>query len=387
MPIQPKASRIPARGYVGDADILAVLDAILASGGSVTVQELRRSISLPRPKLSAALRSLEQRGLIAREANSRNRVSLKPIPDGFVLAVDLGGTKLRAALADLHGNLLEDVTVPTVQTDITAQVVKLYDQLLKRSGRRAQGARAACVGIPAPYDPEGDSAWNVGNLPVLAESRPAASLARALEMPIVIAQDARLAAIGERWRGHARGLDDFVVICVGTGIGMGIVLNGELYGGGLGGAGEICFLPLGNDPFAPEHQVRGPFEDAVSGPALGRHYAEALGWSGNGASPPPDARAMFEAAAKGDALAVGEVQRAARLLALGIASVKATLDPELVVLGGGVGSNPGLLEPVRRNLERLTSRTPRLETSPLTSGGPLVGGIAIALGKASESLR
>src|SRR3981081_1794001 len=94
MPIQPKSSRIPARGYIGDADTLAALDAILASGGSVTVQELRRSISLARPKLSAALRSLEQRGLIAREANSRNRVSLKPIPDGFVLSADRGGTRI-----------------------------------------------------------------------------------------------------------------------------------------------------------------------------------------------------------------------------------------------------------------------------------------------------
>ncbi len=365
-----------------------LLDAIRASEGNRSLKVIRSSIGLDQPKFVAALRRLERRSLVERThaggGVSATHVALRSRPEGVVLAVDVGGTKLRAALADAHGQVIDQTVVPTVQSNITEQVFDLYQELLRRSGPGTRVA-TACVGIPAPYDSMTDSAWNAGNLPVLAGSLPAASLTKALGMPVVVAQDVRLAAVGERWCGHARGLDDFVVICVGTGIGMGIVVNAELYGGGLGGAGEICFLPLGSDPFAPENQVRGPYEEAISGPALARHYALTAGFDDVPDGPLIDARGLFEAAGRGEEKAAAELERAASLLALGIMSVKACLDPGLVVVGGGVGSNPALLGPVRRQVARLTDRSPRIETSPLMDRGPLMGAIAVALGRVPEA--
>ncbi len=382
----PATKQTLALRFTEDADTLLVLDAIRGAADPVSHTGLRDSTRLTGGQLRSALRDLEKRALIMQVGSDgsadRHHFSLQPRPHGFVLAVDIGGTKLRAALADLHGEILEQIVVPTAQSDVAAQVLDVYRELLKRGGG-GDRALAACIGIPAPYDANTDQAWNAGNLPVLSETAPAASVASALGVPVVVAQDARLAAIGERWRGHAKAVDNYVVICVGTGIGMGIVVNGRLYGGGLGGAGEICFLPLGTDPFAPEHQVRGPFEDAVSGPAIARHYAEAAGVTANGSDGPTrDTRAIFAAASAGEPEAISEVERVASLLALGVVSVKACLDPELVVLSGGVGSNPFLIEPLRRHTRRLTSRVPHIETSPLGDWGPLFGGIAVALGRA-----
>jgi predicted NBD/HSP70 family sugar kinase len=370
-----RSSRAWGRRLIAAADAAAVVDAIAAAGGRLALDDLQ---FLSRSRAGAVACELESRGVATTAGDG---VTLRPRPAGTVLAVDVGGTKTMVALTDLYGNVLEEIVTPTAQQGLADQIAAVRDELTRRAGGDAGPVLAGCVGIPATYDPVSDRAWSAGNLPELYEMNPAAALERALGMPVAVAQDVRLAAVGERWRGRAKGHDDYVVLCIGTGVAMGIVLGGEVFGGARGGAGEICYLPLGNDPFAAEHRDRGAFEDAVSGPAVARRFAIEAGAE----QCVGDARVVFDAAAAGDPTAERVLDRQAELLAMGISVIVSTLDPQLVVLGGGLGSNPALLAPVRHHAQRLAHEPPAIEPSPLAHRGPLHGAIAVALANVPQS--
>jgi glucokinase len=361
------------------ADGAAVLDAVNAKGTS-TARELASAVGLSVARARTCTRRLAHRGLVGMRGRE---VHSLPTPAGHVLAVDVGGSKIRAALTDLHGQVLAETVVATEQADVAGQVAAVLKQL---SARGAGGAQllAACVGIPASYDSRADRAWNAGNLSELCRISPSAELARALGVDVTVTQDVRLAAVGERWRGHGRGRDDFAVMCVGTGVAMGLVLDGRVYEG-TGAAGELAYLPIGNDPFSPDHRERGPYEDAVSGPALARRFARASG--SERAADARDARMVFQAADAGDAVAAQALAEEEQLIALGISTISSVLDLRLVVLGGGLGSRASLLDSVRSHVHRLLPEPPRIESSPIAHRGPLLGAVAVALAALPASHR
>ncbi len=193
-------------------------------------------------------------------------------------AADVGGTKVHATLAALDGSVLVDTVEATDRSPggLPRELAALHARLRALSPE-AGPTLTGWVGIPATYDANGDLAYNAANLVDLETYAPRLVFADALGVPVTVAQDTRLAAVGECWRGTAQGCDDYAVLCVGTGVSMGIVMHGALYAGGQGAAGEIAYLPLGPDPFAEGHRRTGSFEDAASGPALAHRYAAAQG--------------------------------------------------------------------------------------------------------------
>jgi glucokinase len=369
------ARRAHGRALLRAADAMRLIDALRALSGVSTTDELSAASGLEAGELECALRLLGDDALV----RSTTHVRLADNPMARVLAVDIGGTNVRAALADGHGDILVKIAAPTDQDDIVSQVSDLHAKLCRNGGFDVRETRAACIGIPASYQPGADRAWNCANLTALKQCRPARDFGRALGMPAAIAQDVRLAVVGERWRGWGRGQDDFVVVCLGTGVAMGIVAGGQLCAGARGVAGEISLLPLGTDPFDPQHQRRGPFEDFVSGPSFLARWLKAGGaWAFPGREAPTHAGEIFAAAQRGDVVAIEEIRKEAGVLALGVVAVVATLDPAVVVLGGGLGTNPELFEPLRRNVQLLMPNAPPLRVSPLQEDGPLVGAIALA---------
>ena len=192
-----------------------------------------------------------------------------------------------------------------------------------------------------------------------------------------------LAAIGERARGHGRDVDSFVYLWVGTGVGMGLVLNGELYRGTHGAAGEIAYLPVGpGDPHDPTNRRRGH----VRGGGRGRRHRPRGPGTGHAAprsrprrsSPPPAAATRRPSAA---------VEVEAARLALGIAAIAPVVDPALVVLGGGVGHNGDLLlGPIERELAAVSPFHPPVVVSALGEEAVLQGAIATALEAARDRL-
>lgn len=301
----------------------------------------------------------------------------------LVLGVDLGGTKLRAALASLDGAIVAELVEATVHGAdgvMVEQIGRSADELCRRAGTSRAAIAAAGVSLPATIDPSTGRLGSTHNVPGIASVDARAELTRVLGVSTFIDNDANLAALGEGWRGAAVGLDDFVVIAIGTGIGMGIVAGGRLVRGAHGAAGEVGFLPIGSDPLDPRSRVRGAYEEAVAGPALRARIDAA---AGRGAATTLRAGAtladVVAAAASGDRSAAGLLDEEARFIALGIAAIAAILDPALVLLSGGVGSVEGLVGPVGRHTAALLQRPPQIRVGALGERAPLEGAIILAL--------
>ena len=301
---------------------------------------------------------------------------------GLVFGADLGGTKLRAAIADAAGTVLAELVEPTVHgpgSAIVAQVAAARATLETRAGAAPGQVRAAGVGLPLAVDPRTGESWSFHNLPGLGGLAAGDVFRRALGIPAALDNDGNCAALGEGRAGAAAGVTDYAVIVIGTGIGCGIVAGGRLLRGAHGGAGEIAFLPLGSDPWDARNRTLGAYETVVAGPAIRARIAAAV------ASGRPTVLAggaglaeVASAARGGDPAARRLLDEEARFVALGIAAVAAVVDPDLVVLSGGVGAVADLLEPVRAHVATLSSRPPRVVTGLLGERAPLVGALELA---------
>jgi predicted NBD/HSP70 family sugar kinase len=301
-----------------------------------------------------------------------------------VVAVDLGGTKAIGALADAHGTVLAERTEPT-RTDsaeaLIGQLRALAHGLAQDAGVAWADVRALGVGVPGTVDPASGRMRLAYNIPDLGELSLADELA-ALgdDLPVVVENDVNAAAIGERRWGWARDAQQFAFVAIGTGIGAGLVVDGELRRGRRGAAGEIGYLPFGGDPFRPAAQRRGALEEAVSGRGIVADFERALAAGGaSRLSAGSTSVEIFAAARDGDELARACVEREARLVAMTVAAVASVVAPELVVLGGGVGANELLVEPVRRFSRELLAQPLRIERSALGPRASLVGALALAL--------
>ena len=206
------------------------------------------------------------------------------------------------------------------------------------------------------------------------------ALRDALPPSVTLENDANLAALGERTYGSGREANTFVYVSVGTGIGMGIVIDGELYRGAHGVAGEVAYAPIpSSEPASPNARERGIVEEAASADAVVR-TAKALGMRGS-----LSAKQVFAAARAGDELALATVEREADRLALVVGAVVAILDPEFVVLGGGVGGNIDLLRPrVDSQLAQFSPLTTRIAEGELGKDAVVLGAIATALDTARD---
>jgi predicted NBD/HSP70 family sugar kinase len=204
--------------------------------------------------------------------------------------------------------------------------------------------------------------------------RPAAlaGLRAAFGSSLVMENDVDAAALAERALGHGRDADNFAFVHIGTGIGMGLVLAGQLLRGAHGVAGEIAFLPLTGGAGADEHDARkrGTLEAAASASGVVR-AARRGGMRG-----PVSARRVFAAAASGDQRALAVVAEEARLVAKTICAIITVVDPELIVLGGGIGRAPGFAESVAAELEQMAPVMPSIQVSALGSDAVVDGCLA-----------
>jgi predicted NBD/HSP70 family sugar kinase len=363
-----------------------VLEAIRA-GAPISRAEISRRVGISKPTVSLALRSLEQAGLV-REAPhgpdgpSYGAVFFEPIPDAaFVLGLDLGSRFLRGAVADLAGRIRarQDVELGGTDADgALSAIVALHASLIEAAALPLERIDGVVLGIPGVVE-SGTEALRLTS-PYIAglEQRAFGAEVRArLGVSVTVDNDVNLAAVGERWAGVARGIDDFAFLSVGTGTGLGLVLGGELHRGTHGAAGEIDWALAGSSD---------DLDPSAEGVAL---LAGQLSWNGgvDGSTPPYNARDIFTAARRGDPLARTIVDLVARRIAAHIAPIAAVADPELVVLGGGLGMNGDLLlEPVRALLREWLPYPPRVEISSLGESAVLMGAVATGLQSALDNV-
>lgn len=352
--------------------------------------DLARLTGLSKPTVSVALASLERAGLV-RAAGTRTGVPgpaavlYEVRPDaGYVLGLDVGRQYLRAAIADYTGTVRARATrkAPTTSTQRVTGLTELAAHLCAEIGITPTDVTQTVLGTPGVHDPRRDALHLAGSLPGWDKPLILAELRRAFGDHLMIENDVDAAALAERAHGHGRGVDGFAFVSVGTGIGMGLVLNGRLHRGAHGAAGEIGFLPLADDETtdARDARRRGSLEAAASAAGIVR-AARRHGMRGAAS-----ARHVFAAADKGDATAARVVAEEARLIAKAICSVVTVVDPDLVVLGGGVGQAAGFLRAIAAELRRIAPVLPELRVSALgvdaVVDGCLVAGADRAWGAA-----
>ncbi len=309
---------------------------------------------------------------------------------GLVAGVDIGGSNLRVALADLCGNVLGRWSTSTKETYspdmVIAQIEQGIDCLLRQSSSSRRSLLSVAVGAPGATDANAGmvlatsylKGWKNVPLRHMLESR--------LGVPAAVENDVRMAALGEHWRGVARGVDDFVFLAIGTGIAAGVFANGKLIQGAQGTAGEVGYMLV---PHAPEEpagaEEPGSLERIIGGDGIRRQWSGACG--DNSVPQNLTATEIFARAIDGDPLAKSVLDHSARLLAYAVYNIFLVLNSALFILGGGIGVNISLCDATKRILERYnTPSRPKIVISSLGTDAQLIGAIRLALTTAKQPI-
>jgi predicted NBD/HSP70 family sugar kinase len=357
-----------------------VLDAVRASG-PVSRAEVARQTGISRPTVSLVLRTLLADGLVRETGHDPERPHYgasyyEADPEAaLVLGVDFGARAVRTAICDLSGEVRAREEIRSrgsvaERVDVLASTCR---SLLRTSKLPPDLLENAVVALPAVVSPA-DGKVSSADLPGLGSAELREQLERALRVPVKLENDVNLAAIAEQRNGVAEGVADFAFLLVGAGLGAAVVLDWKLYRGHNGAAGELDAVRSGRtddvDPCAA---------------AISKFAADAAAGKGTVLEPPYEVREIFAAVHTGDEVATAVLAETARRIALHVLPLAAALDPPLVVLGGSVGANPELLEPVRRHLEEwLPFPAPRVEVSALGEAAVIEGALAAGVDAALE---
>lgn len=402
----------PARGNAPDGELalgrpelLREVNArqllrLLRLHGPCSRADLVRRSGLSAPTVSSAVSFLEDHGLIEAMGPGRSNGGRRPAllrfnhGLGYVVGVDIGRSVIRVALADLRGTIIERWVTDSPATLSPGQVVRRLAtgirELERRHGVPPEKVLAAAAGVPGITNPVAGVVISIPNFNPRWDDVPLRRLLeRHCSVTTAVENDVNLAALGESWCGIARGVKDFVFLSIGTGVGAGIFVNGQLYHGAEWTAGEIAYLYVpGTEETPLGLRRRGPLESVIGSEGIEQFWLS-LGGEKAGAGkrvPRLEAAEIFDLAARGGTPAQDVLQQTARILADAITNVCVILNSSLVVLGGRIGTHPALYQAVDRILERNEFSRPRLAVSSLGREAQLFGAIWLALNVADAKI-
>ncbi|MGW5656748.1 ROK family transcriptional regulator [Streptomyces humi] len=354
--------------------------AVLAQAGSATRPQLASLAGLSKPTVSAAVAELEGARLATHSGTASGGTGrsaavygLGPA-SGSVLAVDLGPARTRVRGCALDGTLLAEVSTPRARA---------ADAVREALAALPPGAplRAIVVAVGDVTEPDRTSG---AMRPATAKAGPvfdAVSVALPPGVPVHLENNVNCAALAELHEGAARGRRTFGYLRIGVGIGLGIVIGGQVLRGANGAAGELARLPY---PWDDDREPRQEALEAyVGSQALLRRAAQA--WGAADGPRPRTADRLFALAAQGREPARALVARHAADVGRLAAAVTAVLDPGLLVLGGSTGADPQLLPGVRAELERLSWPT-EVVSSQIGDLGTVVGAARLAVAQGVQNV-
>jgi len=367
--------------------------------GPITRQLIGEISSLSKPTVNEALEILQKEKLILfTEAKSKS-TSGRPGPKAQqivfnadrkkIVAIDIGGSKIRVLVSDLDGNLIATVTDATPlkggRKAIISKIKELYEQILSENKLKVSEIGSIVAGSPGTIDPETGEITKSYNLPDWQGFSLSDELSKVLKKQVNVENEAHLAIYGEHWRGGAKDLANAAAMSVGVGIGLGLLINGQVYRGFNGIAGEVGNLPLqiADEAKSP---MNANFEFHASAVGLERNFEAVKNKEGAKAilklagNQGVTAKTIYAAAAAGDKFANELVTHQLELLSRGIASVCCITNPEVFILEGGLAS---ALEPhlktISKMVQKITLIAPKIVISELkdlaTAYGALRRGI------------
>lgn len=305
-----------------------------------------------------------------------------------VIGIDLGGTNMYGAVADLGGRILDEVNIhrPAMSGEHNFQLlVQLIQQLL--ASRKIEKRRIRGIGVGAPgitHHKEGIVKWayslDWSDYPL------GKKLTECFRLPVTVDNDVNLAALGELWFGAGQNTQNMILLAIGTGIGAGIITEGALYRGANEASGEIGHMVPGKEFLGNRYIEFGALEHIASGTGIVERARQVL-------KDQRDAETLqnlvvedvFDAAKQGQAWAQSLVAETVDYLAMAVANLAVSFDPEVIVLGGSITRSADLLvQPILRRLDGVIPTLPRLEISPLGRRAAVMGAIINVLHKTDD---
>ena len=373
----------------GDSSLLrrinsAVTLHALRGGDTLTLTQLVGDTGLSRPTVEGVIEGLMESGLVvevlpeddplrgdsARQRGRPARHFRFRAEAGHLLGIEIGTHGARAALSDLTGRILgsyaRSIDEATGATERLAMVRGTVAELLRRSGVSRDTLWAVGVGTPGVVDADGVVRLGTA-LPGWTGLELGARLRRSFRCPVLVENDANLAAIGEHWKGAAVGMGDVVFVLAGLSPGAGSLINGRLHRGFGGAAGEIGSLHLLGRESNPAQLLSAPSKpiDPLDEAAVAR---------------------VLRLAEEGDQVALDVRDRFLNRLVRDVAALVLAIDPQIVVLGGWAAGLDGMLEPLRAQLVRFCLRPPEVRLSALGDDVIATGALRLALEHAEEQL-
>ncbi len=348
---------------------------------------IAKQTGLSKQTISEIARQLEHGGWIRETGRTsghvgRTALTYEIVPDAACIAtVDLGGTKARAAIADLSCRVLGQLTEPTDKRGgihVVRQIARLCREAARHNHIEFDKVRLAVVGVPGVPNRQTGRVLMAPNIPDFDTLDVATALHRELGLEVIMENDVNLAVIGEHWVGCGADIDDLAYIALGTGIGAGIMVGGALVHGCANAAGEIGFLPIGADPFEPESRRAGALERVTATAGMLARYRELTGVD-------TDVPTIFDTAVT-DPSAQIVLDETARYIARAIATICAITDPGKVVLGGSIGSRAELVERIRKLVPLCFPYPVDIAVSTLGAQAAIAGGAAIGLSQLHATL-
>jgi predicted NBD/HSP70 family sugar kinase len=372
---------------------------LLLTRGPMTRAQIGEHTGLSKVTAAQLLVRLEERGLVqvtGTQSGGRgpNAAVYAVVPSSaYVAGLHVEADMVSAGLADITGQVIKVIAVdPNGSMDPVALVHNAVTQVCQAADVGLDRLRAFVIGSPGVVDPQTGDIRLAVNMPEWHEGVLDA-LHRDLRRPVIIENDANLAAMAEHAVGAAQGADDFAHVWLDTGLGLAAVLGGRLHKGVAGAAGEIGYLPVPGGGIS--QTLRSPLTGAfqsMAGAHEVRRLAASFGFPGgsgtDGAVAAKAVSAASEAAAKGDTKAQGFLDELASRVAVGVAAISVVLDPGLVVLAGRVGLAGGteLADRVAADVGRICPATPRVVPSTLKSGPVLRGAMLAAVDAVRQEL-
>lgn len=386
--------------YVGDATLLrkvnesAVLQ-LIRDQGPISRTEAARRLGLSLPTVTRIVSVLMDAGLIYAHSSADSSGGRRPVLLDFnyrsslVIGICIQ-EQMTGALADLGGTILCRASTSSRHGEEgVAALINLIRQLEQEARALELPVRGVGVGAPSIVtQPEGVVAW----APVLGwRDLPLRErLEAALGMRVVVQNEINLLALGERWRGAGKGFTNLACVSLGAGIGAGLIIDGQLYNGAHDAAGEIGYLLPGERFLGRTYDTFGSLESEAGSHGIIRralaHLADGMP-SELPSSPGLTASFVLHAARNGDTAAVAAVKETVDLLALAIANLACTVDPQRIIITGELAEFADLfLDAIRIRLVGLVPVVPELVLSDLGMDAAVLGAVAVVLQETSDAL-
>jgi predicted NBD/HSP70 family sugar kinase len=359
--------------------------------------EIAQKTRLSKPTVSVAMGDLQRAGLVRLAGHrppsgfGKPSVMFEPDPTaGYVLGIDVGRRWIRAGISDLSGHSLARYDLANASrgaSDLISMVAHAAESVRDTAQLTADRIATTVVGGPGVLDQKRRRFVYAPRLPGWSSPGVLDALEASIGTAVRFDNDVALATVAESARGAARGRPNFAYLWIGSGVGLGLWLDGRMYRGATGSAGEVGFLPMGlatgmdNLQLAAVERRQGLIERNIGAAGIVRFARQ------SGVRHVTDVKALFDLARGGDALAGRVMEQVERRLAHLIATVVALVDPGLIVLGGAIGRNlvtdsDSLVD----ELAHMTPLKPRLATAQFGDEAVVVGAITSALEDAQEKI-